>query len=259
MKAIILAAGQGSRLNKYTKYLPKGMLSLKNKPLLQWQVDMFKNQGINDIAIVTGYMHEKIKIDDVVFYHNCNFEKTNMIESLMCVDENYFSTDVIVSYSDILFSQDLLEKVLRINEDIVVAADLNWRNYWQKRYGTTETDLESFNVNALGYINNLGKTLTKSGNLKHRYIGLNKFSRKTIQQAILLYRQKKDEQSNWQPSQKVFSQGYFTDFIQLLIDNNVKAKVAETHGDWLEFDTAIDYEMICNLDKQGSLGDLIKL
>lgn len=259
MKAVILAAGQGSRLNKYTQYLPKGMLRLKNKPILQWQVDSFRKQGINDIAIVTGYMAEKIQIRDVLFYHNSDFQTTNMVESLMCIDKDYFTSDIIISYSDILFSENLLKKVLSSRDEVVIAADLNWRNYWHRRYGTTETDLESFSVNAFGYITDIGKAVETSEQLKHRYIGLNKFSYKAIHKGIDLYNKKRDEQSEWYPSGKKFRQGYFTDFIQMLIDNDVKAKAAETHGDWLEFDTAVDYEMICELESAESLHQLIQL
>ena len=259
MKAVILAAGQGSRLNKYTQFLPKGMLCLKNKPLLQWQVEILKKQGIHDIAIVTGYKHEAIQIPDAIIYHNPDYETTNMVESLMCIDKNFFSSDVIISYSDILFTEKLLENVMHFDDDIVVAADMNWRNYWIKRYGTTETDLESFSVNEFGYIGNIGKSLEKSEHLKYRYIGLNKFSYNAIQTAISLYNIKKGEYSDWCPSGKRFPQGYFTDFIQLLINNNIKARVAETHGGWLEFDTVTDYEMICALEKSETLHELIDL
>ena len=60
MKAIILAAGKGTRLSPVTDDFPKGMIKLFDKSLLEMQIDNFKDCGINDITIVTGYKNEKI-------------------------------------------------------------------------------------------------------------------------------------------------------------------------------------------------------
>ena len=65
MKAIILAAGQGTRLNHYTDNLPKGMLSFAGETLIERQIRLFNSIGIKDIIIVTGYMSEKINYDNV--------------------------------------------------------------------------------------------------------------------------------------------------------------------------------------------------
>ena len=61
MKAIILAAGRGTRLNHYTDNLPKGMLLFAGETLIERQIRLFNSVGINDIIIITGYKSEKIK------------------------------------------------------------------------------------------------------------------------------------------------------------------------------------------------------
>ena len=55
MNAIILAAGKGERLQPLTNKIPKCMVKLFNKTLLEYQIDVFKPCKINDITIVTGY------------------------------------------------------------------------------------------------------------------------------------------------------------------------------------------------------------
>lgn len=259
MKAIILAAGKGSRLNKYTKYLPKGMLSLKGKSLLAWQVEKYREAGIEDIAIVTGYMHDKIKISDVQYFHNPKYDVTNMIESLMCAVDVNNTDDILISYSDIVFSKETLQQLIDMEGDIVVAADSHWRDYWCKRYGTTETDLESFSVDSRGKILELGVPLSSSEQLALRYIGLNKLSSKAMQAGITLYQDKKQILSDWLPSGQIFYQGYFTDFIQSLIKLGLEGHASVTKGGWLEFDTAKDYEMACDLEQKNQLKDLISL
>ena len=54
MKAIILAAGVGSRMGKYTKSLPKGMIKINGKTLIERQILVLEAVGINNIMIVTG-------------------------------------------------------------------------------------------------------------------------------------------------------------------------------------------------------------
>ena len=63
MKAIILAAGMGTRLGKYTENLPKCMLEFEGKTLIQRQVDTLRDAGIEDIIIIKGFNQEKIQIE----------------------------------------------------------------------------------------------------------------------------------------------------------------------------------------------------
>ena len=60
MKAVILAAGEGRRLRPFTETLPKVMLPVANKPILEYVVDAVKKSGITDIIIVVGYKKEVI-------------------------------------------------------------------------------------------------------------------------------------------------------------------------------------------------------
>ena len=60
MKAIILAAGRGSRMKKLTNDKPKCLVKLHGKPLLEWQLESMRKSGISEIAIVTGYKHEML-------------------------------------------------------------------------------------------------------------------------------------------------------------------------------------------------------
>ena len=54
MIAIILAAGSGTRISKYTKNIPKGLLQINGKSVIQRQIDLFKKKKINEIIIITA-------------------------------------------------------------------------------------------------------------------------------------------------------------------------------------------------------------
>ena len=60
MKAVILAAGEGKRLRPFTESIPKVMLPVSNKPILEYVIDACKNSGIGEIVLVVGYKKEVI-------------------------------------------------------------------------------------------------------------------------------------------------------------------------------------------------------
>ena len=104
MKVIILAAGLGSRLGELGKNLPKGMITIFGKTLIERQIEIFHNCGINDITIITGHNSEVIKYTNVDYIKNPNYATTNMNESLFCAKQK-FDDSILVSYADIIFEQ----------------------------------------------------------------------------------------------------------------------------------------------------------
>lgn len=62
MQAVIMAGGKGTRLAALTKdEIPKPMVPVAGKPLLLWQVERLKENGITDIIMVIGHLGDKIK------------------------------------------------------------------------------------------------------------------------------------------------------------------------------------------------------
>ena len=80
MKTIILAAGQGTRLKKYTQDLPKGMLEFQGKTMIQRQIELYRRCGIGDIVVVRGFAGKKITYEGVKYYTNADYANTNMVE-----------------------------------------------------------------------------------------------------------------------------------------------------------------------------------
>ena len=70
MKAIIVAAGIGSRLGELTKHLPKPLVDVNGKSILERQISLFKKFGIDEIFIITGYKNDKINFSNVNYIYN---------------------------------------------------------------------------------------------------------------------------------------------------------------------------------------------
>lgn len=61
MDAIILAGGKGTRLKPLTDYVPKPLIPINNKPIIEWQIRYLKKFGVKDIVICTGYKSKQIE------------------------------------------------------------------------------------------------------------------------------------------------------------------------------------------------------
>ena len=65
MKAIFIAAGEGSRLGNIKKDLPKPLVDINGKSLLERQIIALKKNNINDILVVTGPNKDKFRIKNI--------------------------------------------------------------------------------------------------------------------------------------------------------------------------------------------------
>ena len=256
MKAIILAAGKGTRLWRYTRNVPKCMLKFKGKTIIERQVETLRANDINEIIIVKGYKSDKIQIPNIKYYTNTDYENTNMVHTLFCAKEELIG-DVIVSYADILYESRVLKKLIKLKSDTIVTVDIDWKKYWTIRYGNTTTDTESLVVNEKGYILDIGQIYPPKDKINGRYVGLLKFSSKGIENVKKVYYELRSKFWNKQwPKDKLFQQAYMTDIIQTLIDEGIKVKAMKIKNGWLEFDTNEDYEKMIRLDKEKKLKEL---
>ena len=131
-KAIIIAAGLGSRLNELTRDIPKCMLKVDSKTILEHQLDAYNSNGITDISIVRGYKKDKINFNQLKYYENTDYQNNNILNSLFYAEKE-IQGNVIVSYSDIIFSPKIIERLLESSADISIVVDVDWRGRYENR------------------------------------------------------------------------------------------------------------------------------
>ena len=260
MKAIILAAGQGTRLKKYTQDLTKGMLNFMCKTVIERQIELLRKCGINDIIVVRGFAADKIQYDGITYYMNEDFANTNMVESLMCAKEE-FDDDMIVSYSDILYEERLLKGMMASKADFACAVDDNWKDYWQMRYGRVDFDTESLAINEDDNITELGLESPNIDDISARYIGLLKFSKDGLAyiQEIMKAAYKLPADQPWQQSGKIVKKAYMTDLLNAIIESGKDVKAVHFNNGWIEFDTNEDYESAIEWAQTKKLSNVISL
>jgi len=260
MKAIILAAGMGTRLGKYTENLPKCMLNFNGETLIKRQIKNLRLAGINNIVVVGGYMSEKIKISGVRYLVNENYATTNMVETLFVAEEE-MNEDILICYADILYEQRILKKILENKSDIGVCVDEDYEDYWNARMDNPEEDMESLVIDN-GRIIDLGDTNCKKDKAKSRYIGLIKFSKKGMESLKKVYHENRekyfDKDEPWMRS-KSFKKAYMTCMLQELINQGYQVDPITVSRGWIEFDNVEDYERAIKWSKEDTLSRFINL
>jgi choline kinase len=253
VKAIILAAGSGTRLKKYTEELPKGMLPVFGKSIIKYQIEAYRRNGVNDISIVSGFCHEKINFPGTKSYHNPDYATTNMVESLFCAAQE-ISGDLIISYADILFEDSLLHAVIHNTSNIGVVVDSDWKDYWLARYDKVDFDTESLSLAADGTIKELGTENPPLNTIDGRYVGMLRVSPRGAEMIKESYDTNKKIYSGkeWIGG-RLFEKMYMTDFLQNLIDSGHAVFPINTNRGWLEFDTNQDYERVLEWEESNTL------
>ena len=113
-QAVILAAGRGSRMNGHGTALPKCLLPVGGRTLLEHQLDALNKRGITDVCVVTGYLRELVEQSLgswATTIHNPHWAETNSLFSLS-LTQNWVTGSVVVMNCDVLAHPDIFDRLL---------------------------------------------------------------------------------------------------------------------------------------------------
>lgn len=232
MNLVILAAGRGRRLRSKTSTLPKPLVKYLGKSILDYQISVIKKINLIKPILVLGYKHSLFKKYNFPKIINTKFKSTNMVYSLFRA-KKFMNNDLVISYSDIIYSKSLLRKLINKRGDIVVAIDKNFKDYWIKRFKNPLNDVESCLIKN-NRILEIGGKVNSFKNIKGQYIGLIKLSKEGIKIFKKVY------SSLHKSDQKKLEKMYMTDFLQVLINKGYKLTPLNFKSPWIEFDNQND-------------------
>ena len=240
LKAIILAAGMGSRLGMLTNDKPKCMLKLFGETLIERQIKIFRSYNINDITVVTGHKSELIDIPDINYIKNKNYETTNMNESLFCALKPS-SDPILVTYSDIVFERKIIQQMLEIPNGIELAVSLDWKKRYQNRKMHPLAEAENVLVEN-GRILQIRKNISKSlENQKlGEFLGIMMLSSEHVKIMLERYSFLKKNHTGAFHDSSSLSNAYMTDMLQDVINCGINVNPIFTKGKWCEVDTLED-------------------
>ena len=249
-KALIVAAGLGSRLKTHTENIPKCMLDFGGKTLLERQLSAYRDCGIDNISIIKGYKKNKINYKNLKYFYNKDYKNNNILNSIFC-GEKAINGNVIIAYSDILFESSVVRRLLDSDYDISVVVDIDWRGYYVGRKEHPVSEAENVIFNSNNEVIKIGKMATEKQEVHGEFIGMMKLThsgaeifKQNFHRVKKLYWNKPFQRA------KIFQQAYLTDMIQELVDIGVEVHCVIIERGWKEIDTVEDYQKALQEFKQ---------
>jgi len=235
MRAIILAASRGVELGELTENIPKAMLKINDKPLVEKILDMLQEQGIKDLSIIRGYKKEAFNFPNVNYYDNDEYKSTDELVSLSFAKEK-IKGNCVISYGDILYRKYVLTDLMDEEGDIVIVVDTNTerRKYVTKsdyvtcsRPDTKEYDETPVFLKSIEF-----KELSPNEIYDGEWIGVLKSNPKGSEAIAASL-----EELSGKPD---FKKMKMADLLSDLISKKIKINVLYIDGHWLDIDNVRD-------------------
>ena len=222
--------------------LPKSLIKIKDKTIIERQIETIKKLGFSNIAVIKGYKGSEIDLKNINYCENPDYEKYHSLHSLMCARKE-MSQGFILLYSDILFNEEILKQLTANEADIVLIVD-NSYNY-HKHDLDKKLDLVKSKTKQSSYHRTLQPSsmieVTKVGkNISHKnadfeFIGIAYFSEKGSDTLKKVYDdwKKKYETTKFHEAEN-FSKAGVTDIIQEIIDRGFTVNALQVYKGWIE-------------------------
>lgn len=232
MRSIIIAAGRGTRIPEFSNTIPKSLIKINNKPILKRQIDQMRNFKIKQIAIVKGYKSHKINYKNIKYFYNKNFKTNEQLDSLI-VASKWFTDDLLVSFSDIIYENSILKKIIKSKHDFTIAVQKNWKKRYQYRYDHPLSQADKVFIKNNSVCDIGKKILEKKTNAE--FLGIFKISKKMCKIFIKEY--------NLLKKNKKTNKLQIHNFFQYLIKKKFNIKPTYVNGKYMEIDTFNDFNI----------------
>ena len=233
MKAIILAAGRGSRLNRRTQDKPKCLVELGGRSLLSWQIAALRAAGIQKLLVVRGYAKDCLQGGEYSVLDNLRWAETNMVETLNCASSYLRQGISLVAYSDIVYHPSIIERLIGAAGELVVVYDRLWADLWRERFEDPLADAETFQFRD-GRVTSIGERASSVDQIHGQYLGLLKFSPKGWSATENLLRATVQSERDRLD---------MTGLLQRLIQHGIPVDAVPVDGLWCEVDSESDLEL----------------
>ncbi|WP_437619646.1 NTP transferase domain-containing protein [Sorangium sp. So ce1151] len=244
MKAVIIGAGRGSRLRHLTEELPKTLVPILGRPMLDSILDALAAGGFrrSDVVFVCGYKAEVIRAayPDLTYVENRDWEQNNILLSLLCARE-HLGGGFVSTYADIVYRPEIVADLVRSPHDITLACDTDWRRRYVNRSQHPETDAEKLRADAAGRVVEISRRIP-SESATGEFIGVMKLSARGAARFLSAFdaaRAAFSERPEFREGRS-FQRAYLIDLLQHMLESGADLHKVDTHGGYMEIDTLED-------------------
>ena len=243
MKAIILAAGEGSRMGKLAQNIPKPLVMVNGKSIIERQLSILKQNKILDVIIVTGSHNEKFNFKNVVYVNDLEHKKHDTLGSLITA-RDYMNDEIIITYADQIFDEKIMESINNFSGDIGIAVDLDWEKNYVNRDQHPKSEAENVLING-NEILELRKNISecKENEKIGECLGLMKFSRKASKVFLDKYSELETSHKGKFHNAPSLEKALISDILQELIVSGIRISPIYVSGKWCEIDTPQDLQI----------------
>jgi choline kinase len=242
MRAVIIGAGRGSRLGPHTESLPKTLVQVMGRPMLDWILDAFAAAGFerSRIVFISGFAEERLKAryPDLTYVRNHDWPNNNILLSLLCA-QDYLGDGFVSTYADIVYEPELVARLVNRSEDIVLGCDTAWRRRYADRAQHPETDAEKLRAQGQRVIE-ISRRIP-SQNADGEFVGVMKLSRAGAAEFMAAF-----DRARAQGVDDIFREGrtlrraYLIDLLQYMLELGSVMHREDTDGGYMEIDTVED-------------------
>ncbi len=255
---IIPAAGENPELQHILGDLPKPLLKINKKTILEHQIDLFRKFGLQDINVVIGYQKHRFDIRGINYIVNPEYKTKGILHSLMSARAK-MKKGFIYTNSDNLIDERLLKELIERKEDMVLVVDTSYLYYKHEINKKLDAVITKKGSKATYQrlrqsdeeVMLIGQKIPKD-KITHEYAGIAKFSKKGSEALIKVYEDCLVNHSGRFHEAETFEKAADTDILQELINRSFQIFVHETSGGWLEIhnekDVATAKEMLKNIE-----------
>lgn len=222
---------------------PKCYARVRDRRILDWNLEAFSRNGIDDICFIGGYQIDVVRGDypHFTFRHNTDWENNNILESLM-VARDLMDVPFICCYSDTLFTSGLIAGMLQSDKDITLSVDTGWEDRYEHRTEHPPDDAEKVTA-ANGRVTRIHREIDPAG-AYGEYTGIARFSVAGADALVEHYGAARGEHAG-KPYREaaVFEKAYVIHLLQDMIEKGVVMHHADTAGQYMEIDTQQDFEL----------------
>jgi L-glutamine-phosphate cytidylyltransferase len=242
MRAIVIGAGRGSRLGPETNEIPKTLVPVMGRPMLEWILDALGEAGFarRDVIFVSGYREEVVRerYPELTFVPNRDWQNNNILLSLLCARE-HLRDGFVSTYADIVYDGAIAAAVARSPHDIVLGCDTAWRRRYVSRSQHPESDAEKMRCEGSRVVQ-LSRTLP-SDEVQGEFIGVMKLSAAGVQGFLEAF----DEAQSRHQGQlfregRSFERAYLIDLLEHMLERGAVMHRENTPGAYMEIDTLED-------------------
>ncbi len=244
MKAIVIGAGRGSRLGNHTDHVPKTLVPVLGRPMLDHILEALRSAGFarGDIVFVCGYAEAVLRerYPDLTFVRNEQWEHNNILASLLCARE-HLSEGFISTYADIVYEPGIVKRLRAAPESIVLGCDTELRRRYVGRSQHPETDAEKLSADGRR-VTALSRHIPSEA-ANGEFIGVMKLDSSAARALCQAFDAAKARYAGQVFREgRSFERAYLIDLLAQMLESGTPMFRENTAGGYMEIDTGQDLE-----------------